>query len=62
MRVQSPGQHIIGHLKDDLPSQLNWCKNPVFPTDWLDATCKENQTATKLQHKKLTNSYKITTK
>ena len=34
---------------DDLTSQpLDWCKNPVFPTNNVAVTSKQNQTTTKL--------------
>ena len=49
--------HLIHqcHFRDDLPSQSpGWYKNPVFSTNHLPDTSKQNVTATKLQHKKLT--------
>jgi len=47
-RIWHPAPHITGHFRDDIPSQsLDWCKT----------SSKPNQTATKLQHKNLNNSY-----
>jgi len=35
------------------PISLDWCKNPVLPTNHLAGTSRPYQTATKLQHKNL---------
>jgi len=36
--------HYISHFGDDLPNQsLDWCKNPVFPTNHWGGTSKIKQ-------------------
>jgi len=48
-------RHSVDHFGDDLHSQsLDWCKNPLFPTNHSAGTSKQNQTAAK----NLNNSYK----
>ena len=43
-RLQRPTRHIIGHFRDDLPSQtLDWYKNFVFPKHHLPGTSKSKQ-------------------